>query len=98
MAGWGRAAIWCASATARSTQVPLGTTSLTSPMCSASSASITRPVMISSIARRMPTMRGSRWVPPSARPMFQRRQVTPKVACASAIARSVQQTHSSPPA
>src|SRR5829696_8814888 len=47
---------------------------------------------------RMPTIRGSRCVPPSARPMFQRRQVTPNVACSSAIARSVQHTHSRPPA
>ena len=78
--------------------VPLGTTSLTSPMRCASCASITRPVMISSIATRKPTIRGSRCVPPSPRPMFQRRQVTPNVACSSAMQRSVQHAHSSPPA
>ena len=83
---------------ARSRQVPLGTTSLTRPISRASAESITRPVTISSIARRQPTIRGRRWVPPSARPMFQRRQVTPKVACSSATARWHQQTHSNPPA
>ena len=83
---------------ARCRQVPLGTTWLTRPMRSASCASITRPVMIRSTALRYPRIRVSRWVPPSASPMFQRRHVTPNVACSSAMARSVQHAHSSPPA
>ena len=98
IAGCGSAAIVSASSSARSRQVPLGTTSLTRPISSASAESITRPVTISSIARRQPTIRGRRWVPPSARPMFQRLQVTPKLACSSAIAMWHQQAHSRPPA
>ena len=44
-----------------------GTTSVTSPIESASEASMMRPVRIMSSARPRPTMRGRRWVPPSIR-------------------------------
>ena len=40
---------------------PAGTTSLTRPIRSASSAPMIRPVRISSLARASPTTRGSRW-------------------------------------
>ncbi|MNP75044.1 hypothetical protein D3C76_1720250 [compost metagenome] len=68
------------------------------PMVRASEAEMTLPVRISSIALPNPTMRGRRWLPPSARPMFQRRQVTPKEACSSAMRMSAKQAHSRPPA
>jgi hypothetical protein len=48
----GSAAIWRARASARSTHVPVGTTSLTRPISSASVAWMTRPVRINSMARR----------------------------------------------
>ena len=98
IASWGSAAMSWASSSARASDCPVGTTSLASPMASASRASITRPVMMSSMARPMPTMRGRRTVPPSASPMFHRRQVTPKEACSSAMRMSAKQAHSSPPA
>ncbi len=51
MAPWGSSAIWWASSSARSSDLPSGTTSLARPIRSASSAPTGRPVMISSIAR-----------------------------------------------
>ena len=59
--------------------VPSGTTLLTRPMASASSAPTSRPVRIRSRARPWPISRGSRTVPPSMRGTPKRRQNTPKV-------------------
>ena len=52
---------------------PRATTSVSSPIASASSAPTMRPVRIRSSARPRPTMRGSRWVPPSISGTPQRR-------------------------
>jgi len=50
----------------------LGTTSLTRPNCSASWASNTLPVMIMSMARPSPIIRGNRTVKPSTRGTLKR--------------------------
>ena len=75
-----------------------GTTSVTSPMASASRASTVRPVRTRSSARPCPTMRGSRWVPPSISGTPQRRSRQPNCAVSVAIRRSHQSATSSPPA
>ena len=89
-----RAASACAAASAW----PSSTTIVARPMASASSASTGRPVRIMSSARPMPTMRGSRTVPPSISGTPQRRQNTPKVAPRAATRRSHISASSSPPA
>ena len=66
-----------ASASASARAVPGGTTRLTRPIRSASSASTGRPVRIRSSARLVPISRGSRTVPPSISGTPQRRQKTP---------------------
>ena len=59
---------------------PAATTSVSSPIASASSASTIRPVRIMSSARPMPTIRGRRWVPPSISGTPQRRSGKPSFA------------------
>ena len=61
-------------------------------------ASTSRPVRIISSARPMPTIRGSRWVPPSISGTPKRRSVKPRRASAVATRRSHQSASSSPPA
>ncbi len=68
--------------------VPGGTSSVTRPIASASSAATMRPVRIRSSARPSPTIRGSRWVPPSISGTPQRRSAQPKLAVSAAIRRS----------
>ena len=77
---------------------PCGTTRLTRPIASASSACTARPVRIMSSARLSPIRRGRRNVPPSISGTPQRRQKTPKTASASATRRSHQAASSRPPA
>ena len=57
--------------------LPAGTISVSRPIASASSASTIRPVRIRSSARPRPTIRGSRWVPPSISGTPKRRSVKP---------------------
>ena len=61
------------SSTAGAT-VPAGTTRLTRPQASASGAVSQPPSSISSLARRAPMSRGSRWLPPPP-------ATSPKFAC-----------------
>ena len=77
---------------------PGRTTSVTMPMSSASSASTIRPVRIRSSARPMPTIRGSRCVPPSISGTPQRRSGKPSVESLVTIRRSHHSASSSPPA
>src|SRR6266511_335702 len=71
---------------------------MTRPHRSASSASTTRPVRISSSALPIPTIAGSRWVPPSMSGTPKRRSVNPRRAVVVAIRRSHHRASSSPPA
>ena len=77
---------------------PGGTTRLTRPIRSASSAGTGRPVRIRSIARLLPISRGRRTVPPSMSGTPHRRQNTPKTASSAATRRSHQSASSRPPA
>ena len=77
---------------------PPATTSVTSPQPSASAASTTRPVRIISSARPMPTIRGSRCVPPSISGTPKRRSVNPSFAVSVATRRSHHSASSRPPA
>src|SRR5918995_333550 len=77
---------------------PSGTTSLASPIRSASSASTGRPVTIISIARPQPTTRGRRTVIPSPATMFQRLSRAPKTAISATIRMSASRAFSSPAA
>ena len=77
---WGRAARLRGPGHGRSRAVPVGTTRLTRPMASASSAPTSRPVRMRSRARPWPTSRGSRTVPPSISGTPKRRQNTPNAA------------------
>ena len=81
----------CSSCPAGSAAISLGqlqrrarpgrsATSVTRPIASASWASIVRPVRTRSSARPVPTIRGSRCVPPSISGTPQRRSAQPKVA------------------
>ena len=72
------AASSAASSWAAARLSPAGTTRLTSPIRSASSAPTGRPVRIMSIARLAPIRRGRRTVPPSISGTPQRRQNTPE--------------------
>ncbi len=94
----GNAARPSAISSARSRWRPGGTTSVTRPHSCASAASSTRPVRIISSARPMPTMRGSRCVPPSINGTPKRRSVNPSRALSVAIRRSHHSASSSPPA
>jgi hypothetical protein len=57
------AAMRPATASARPTVSAAGTTSIARPQAQAVAASIALPVIIIHIARVLPTMRGTRWVP-----------------------------------
>ena len=95
---WGKAAIASAIASARATCSPAATRSVTRPKRSASSTSITRPEIVRSSARPLPTIRGSRCVPPSIRGTPKRRSVKPKRALGVATRRSHHSASSKPPA
>ena len=94
----GNAAIASAIASARSRCPPAATISVTSPNRSASSTSITRPEITRSSARPLPTIRGSRCVPPSISGTPKRRSVKPKRALGVATRRSHHSASSKPPA
>ena len=72
--------------------------SVTRPIACASCASIVRPVRIRSSARPVPTIRGSRCVPPSISGTPQRRSAQPNVAVVVATRRSHHSASSKPPA
>src|SRR5215472_27632 len=97
-AACGRRASSCASSFAAESAAPRSTRRLTSPMRSASSPEMPRPVRIRSIARLWPIRRGSRIVPRSISGTPNRRQYTPKTASRAATRRSHQSASSSPPA
>jgi hypothetical protein len=91
------AAIWRASASASGSNCSGGTTRLTKPQASASSADRKRPVSASSFARISPTRRISRAEPPQpgSRPTFT--CVSAKRASVDAISRSQASAISTPP-
>ena len=95
---WGNWASASAISSARSRWAPSATISVSSPIASASSASTMRPVRIMSSARPSPTIRGSRWVPPSISGTPKRRSVKPSFDPSAAIRRSHHSASSSPPA
>ena len=87
-----------ARASAAAATCPAGATRLTRPQWRACAASTQPPSSISSLARRAPIRRGSRWLPPPP-------AISPKLACwspsravSSITTRSATSTSSSPPA